>query len=216
MGMKKENYRAQIKDAERRYFQTPVEIRDDSDGKRYIEGTPIVVERETDLGYFTEIISKDATKGLIENNDIRVLRDHDSRYLLGRSNKGKGTAKLTRDSNGNISYRVEVRENRPALLATYDEVMSGDLDGGSFAFIIESEEITTPTRDNGLTKPQRRINSFQAIYDVGPVVYPAYQDTTAAARSIEKVEEQEGQLIKKIDLQKKERQKRLRELKLKK
>lgn len=187
--MKRDDYINKIENAERRYFQTHVDIRDEGDGKRFITGTPIVVERVTDLGYFEEVIDKEATRDLIENNDIRVLKNHDANYLLGRSNKGQGTAKLTRDSEGNISYSVEVRDNRGALVDTHDEILSGDLDGGSFAFNIKSEEIIYPDRANKRTKPLRRITGFERVLDVGPVVYPAYQDTTAAARSIDKMKE---------------------------
>ena len=173
-----------IKGSERRFYNEPVELREE-DGKKYIVGTPIVVERVADIGPYEEVIDKEATRGVIENNDIRVLRDHNTSELLGRSNKGKGTAKITRDKDGNLSYSIEVREDRPILLSTYDEVRSGDLDGGSFAFLVERDEITYPTEENKRTKPLRRIKEFRAVMDMGPVVYPAYQDTTASVRSID-------------------------------
>jgi hypothetical protein len=66
-----------------------------------------------------------------------------------------------------------------------EEVRLGLLTGQSFGFTIKSDEWEGLDTD----KPIRTITEIDQIFDVGPVTYPAYQDTTVALRSLEAAKE---------------------------
>ena len=55
----------------------------------------------------------------------------------------------------------------------------------SFAFTIKEETWEFARADNQLEKDRRTIVKVDRLFDVSPVTYPAYADTTVAARSLE-------------------------------
>ena len=128
-----------------------------------------------DLGGFRELILPGAFTKTIKDGDIRCLVDHDSSKILGR--KKSGTLKLTQDERG-LWYECDLPDTSYArdLVVSLDRE---DVDGSSFGFraVTEKWEMrdSTPVR----------ILSDVHCFDVSPVTYPAYLDTTSALRSLE-------------------------------
>jgi phage head maturation protease len=63
-------------------------------------------------------------------------------------------------------------------------IQRGDLFGSSFAFTVARDGDEWTTDDSG--KHLRYIRAIDGLYDVGPVLTPAYIDTSVAVRSLEK------------------------------
>ena len=63
-----------------RCFNFSMETRADSDNKGVIEGRAIVYDSPTDLGFFTEVIEKDALKNT-NMKDVRLLVNHDTSMI---------------------------------------------------------------------------------------------------------------------------------------
>lgn len=180
----KKDYIESIEGAERRHITHKVEYRADDEGST-IEGVAAVVNKRTDLGYFEEEIMPGAFDNVM-NDDVRALFNHDPNFPLARSVDGQGTLKLSIDDNGDLRYSYKT-PNRTYAKDLDDAIRSGDVSQSSFAFSIEEE--TWIERDG---KPElRQINKVKRLYDVSPVTYPAYQDTSVAKRSFDNVKPKE-------------------------
>ena len=110
--------------------------------------------------------------------DVRALKNHDSNLLLGRTKAG--TLELEENKTG-LRFKVKL----PDTTAGRDvaaEVKRGDITGCSFSFTVEENGNEWLEKD-GIIK--RTIRVFKRIFDVGPVVFPAYPDTTVAVRSMD-------------------------------
>ncbi len=173
------DYINNIENAERRYFSETLELRE-QDGEQYFEGYSAKFDKETDLGGFTESIERGAFDNVL-NDDVRGLFNHDYNIVLGRTKSGSMT--LTIDDVGQ-RYRIKYNPNDPDHVRVMEKVKRNDVDQASFAFTIAEERI-----EKRSGKPHRSIVKFKRQYDVSPVTYPAYQDTSVAARSISKAEE---------------------------
>ena len=175
--MENKDYITNIKNAERRFLPMPIEVRAEGDDQ-YFEGMAAVFNSATDLGFFSEEIAQGAFDDVI-NDDVRGLFNHDPNVILGRSQAG--TMTLTVDEKG-AHYRIKYNPNDPDHVRVMEKVKRGDISQSSFAFSIKDAE--WQTRDN---KDHRVINKLERWYDVSPVTYPAYADTSVAARSLDSV-----------------------------
>lgn len=175
--MKQPDYIENIDGAERRYLSQPLEYREEGEEKRF-EGYAVIFNSETDLGWFTEEIRDGAFEDVM-NDDVRGLFNHDPDVILGRSKSG--TMKLTVDARG-VKYSIDYNPNDPDHVRVMEKVKRGDVSQSSFAFGIK--DAVWETREG---RDHRVITKLSRWYDVSPVTYPAYQDTTVAARSFEQV-----------------------------
>lgn len=175
--MKQQDYIVNIEGAERRYFSQPLEYREEGE-ERSFEGYAVIFNSATDLGFFSEEISPGAFEDVM-NDDVRGLFNHDPDVILGRAKSG--TMKLTVDKTG-VRYKIDYNPNDPDHVRVMEKVKRGDVSQSSFAFSIK--DATWSTRDG---KDHRTIEKLSRWYDVSPVTYPAYQDTTVAARSLESI-----------------------------
>ncbi len=172
-------------DAERRFVTIPVEVREEGDHK-YFEGDAVIFNSVTDLGWFTEEI-RDGAFDEVMKDDVRALFNHDPNVVLGRSTAG--TMELHADKK-KVKYKVLYNENDPDHVRVMEKVKRGDVSQSSFAFSIKDDEWST--RDG---KDHRVVTKVMRWYDISPVTYPAYQDTTVAARSFEKVRTETQHMI---------------------
>lgn len=178
---KNKDYIKNIEGAERRFFAAPVTIEKRADGdeeQNIIEGYAFKFNKITTIGgWFREEILPGSADDIL-NDDIRCLFNHNPNLILARSVKGKGTLTLSVDAVGlKYSYATPDRTYARDL---EDAIESGDVDQSSFAF--QAEEVIWV--DGGDSEPDlRQIKKFKIIYDVSPVTYPAYQDTSVAKRS---------------------------------
>lgn len=169
-----EDFIKSIEGGERRYFTNKLEVRE-ADGQQYFEGYSVRFNSPTDLGAFSEEIAPEAFSHL-QDQDIRCLFNHDENRVLGRTTSG--TCQVWTEADGQ-KYRSLYNPNDPDHVAAMEKVKRGDVDQSSFGFIAEEDEWTK--RDG---KPHRRITRMKAQFDVSPVTYPAYADTTVAQRSL--------------------------------
>ena len=107
-------------------------------------------------------------------DDIRVLIDHESRLVLGRTSAG--TATLTVDEKGLFGSVLINPEDQDAM-NLYARVQRGDVNQASFGFDILEED--TEYRDDGSI--HWTIKKVK-LYEVSVVTFPAYRDTEIAAR----------------------------------
>lgn len=136
-------------------------------------------EIQTYFGSFRERIQKGAFQRAIrERQNARALRNHDPDNLLG-SVEGK-TLELKEDATGLF---VEIKTPNTTLgRDTVELIKRGDLSGMSFAFIVRKEKWVNG--EDG--SPDLRVIQDVDLFDVGPVTYPAYAQTTADTRSSSK------------------------------
>jgi len=160
-----------------------VELRvDDSDGAARIVGYAAKYNRDSvDLGGFTEQIKPGAFDNALKSSDVRALKNHDANLLLGRTPK---TLRLSSNSVG-LRFEVDVPDTTVGR-DTVEEIRRGDLTGCSFAFTVTEDT----WRENEDGTYNRDINEVKELFDVGPVTYPAYPDTTVAARSLDKLKQE--------------------------
>ena len=165
------------------------EIRAEKDEKRgnIIVGRPIVYDSKTDIGgFFAEVIERGALKKT-NLEDVRFLVNHDqSKIPLARSRKNtkNSTMQLTVDDDG-MEIQVELdTENNTEARNLYSAIERGDITGMSFMFAIEDEEWENLDSDY----PTRHIKAISTVVEVSAVTFPAYQDTSIAARDKSAVE----------------------------
>ena len=152
------------------------------DNKPVIVGYAAVFNRLSgDLGGFRERIKPGAFDNALTTSDVRALVNHDASLILGRSKSG--TLRLSTDSKG---LRYEITPPDSSMAAHYVEAIKrGDISGSSFAFTVDYEgDGAAWERANG--EMIREVRGIKDLFDVGPVTYPAYPDTTVAARSLER------------------------------
>lgn len=149
------------------------EFRADADTGR-ISGYAALFDTETDLGGFREAIAPGAfTKTIAEKADIRALFNHNADYVLGRTSAG--TLRVWEDDRG-LRYEVEPQETAFGQ-DLVKQIKRGDITQSSFGFYIMKEE--WQYSDNEL--PLRVIREAE-LFDVSPVTYPAYPQTTVGVR----------------------------------
>jgi len=162
---------------ERRNF-TATELRaiEGENGLRHITGYAAVFNRVSeDLGWFKEKIEPGAFKDSIAIDDIRALWNHDSNYILGRNKSG--TLSLSEDERGlKIDIIPPDAQWARDLMTSIDR---GDVDQMSFGFqtISDRWEMIDEVEIRTLIKVR--------LFDVSPVVFPAYPDTEVGLRSLE-------------------------------
>ncbi len=165
-------------DEEKRCLMAGVQLRAAKAGKgpgTVVGYAAVFSKMSQDLGYFVEKIQRGAFAGVL-GQDVRALKNHDSNYLLGRSKSG--TLRMSEDE---IGLRVEIDlPDTQVGRDTAEEIGRGDMDGMSFSFAADVDQW-----DYSGEVPIRTLVKIRDLYDVGPVAYPAYTDTSAAMRSLE-------------------------------
>lgn len=121
----------------------------------------------------TESIDPGAFDGAL-GDDIRALIDHETRLVLGRNKAG--TLELKVDTHG-LWGRIKINQDDTDAMNLYHRVQRGDVDQCSFGFDILEEE--TDYRDDGTI--HWTIKKVK-LYEVSCVTFPAYTDTSIAAR----------------------------------
>lgn len=163
-------------EAERRTIN--FELRAKPEG-RTIEGYAAIFDSETDLGWFIEEIARGAFDGA-DMSDVVALFNHDPNYPLARTSSK--TLVLEVDEKG-LKYRFDAPDT------TFGEdllkmIRRGDISQSSFAFTIKDQEWIERTG----TPSKRMIKKIDALYDVSPVTYPAYKETSVTARMRQEIE----------------------------
>lgn len=148
--------------------------------KGIVEGRAIIYDRETDLGYFTEVIAPGALKNT-DLKDVRFLVNHNTDMIplaRSRNNNENSTMQLIVDEKG-LKIRVKLDiENNTEARNLYSAIQRGDITGMSFMFTIRGESWEEEDSDH----PLRRITDIERVFEVSAVTFPAYEDTEINAR----------------------------------
>lgn len=163
-------------DKEIRCIGVELRVKRDND-KPIIQGYAAVFDSwSEDLGGFREKIQPGAFKAAIGKSDVRALINHDSNLVLGRTKAG--TLKISEDKTG-LWMEIDPPDTQYArdLMTSIDR---GDIDQQSFGFTVKTDQ-WEEDRDND--KVTRTIVEVDELFDVSPVTYPAYQDTSVALRA---------------------------------
>lgn len=163
---------------ERRTIIEGLTIEDRGEKGKGITGLGIVFnKRSVNLGGFVEVIKPEAVNG-IEWNDTVSMTNHDPNFVLGRF---PDTLNVKVESDG-VRYIIE-----PSELSYYRDLVTsvgrGDIKGSSFGFVVERGGEEWTEDENGVVV--RTIIKLRKVFDISPVVFPAYPDTTAAKRSLD-------------------------------
>lgn len=161
---------------EARMVHEPVTVRADGE-TRTLHGYAAVFNRETVIGdFFREIIEPGAFKSAIKDGDVRGLFNHNPDMVLGRQTPK--TLKLEEDKTG-LRYVIDPPDTtfgRDVVTL----VERGDVTGSSFGFTVKRDSWTRPSKPGEL--PLRTIHEVDWLRDVGPVTFPAYEETSVQAR----------------------------------
>jgi hypothetical protein len=173
-------------DRERRGVQEALELRAADGEAATIAGYAAVFNQETVIGGglwgFRERIDAGAFTEALKTDDVRALFNHDPNLLLGRTESG--TLRLKTDAKG-LRYEVDLPDTALAR-DVRTLIQRGDVSGSSFGFTVEEDDWDESQVKKGKL-PLRTILKA-SLWDVSPVTYPAYTQTTVSARSREKAE----------------------------
>lgn len=178
-----------------RTYEFEIRAENDETNGDFLTGTPIVYNAMTNIGgMFNEIIDR----GALDNadlTDVAFLVNHDkSKLPLARSrrNNMNSSMQMMVDPNG-MSIRVNLdTANNADARSLYSATKRGDIDGMSFAFIVDGEEWT----DLDTKMPTRHIRSISKVMEVSAVTWPAYEQTTLEARDAEALDNAKAALEK--------------------
>ena len=171
-----------MKGLERRAFDViDLEVRasaDDGDSKK-IRGYAARFDKlSEELWGFREKIAPGAFAKSIKSDDIRALWNHDPNYVLGRNRSE--TLTLDEDEKG---LRIEITP--PDTQWARDLLVSierRDVSQMSFGFITEKD-----AWDRSDEKNVVRTLEQVRLFDISPVTFPAYPQTSVGVRSAEDV-----------------------------
>jgi HK97 family phage prohead protease len=140
-----------------------------------------------DLGFFRERLSRGAFANVVKRgDDVACLFNHDVNKILGRTISG--TLKLTDGPEG-LDFHCDLPPTQTAR-DIHASIQRGDISGCSFSFALnpsdeEWSEMTDPL-DRSKRIPIRTVKNITKLFDVGPVLHPAYNiGTNVDARSLE-------------------------------
>lgn len=155
-------------------------VREEEDGKQYIEGYFAVFNSIYDIGQgMTESVAPEAFDNTL-NGDIRCLTDHDTRLVLGRTTAG--TFELHTDSHG-LYGRALVNPKDQDAVNTKARVDRHDVTQASFGFDIIRED-TEIREDGSVHWTIREVK----LYECSVVTFPAYQETNIFSRAAQRDE----------------------------
>lgn len=170
-----------MKKIERR-FDVELRTMRDEDNGNYIVGVPIVFDRQTDLGYYTEVIDRHALDNT-DMKDVRFLVNHNTDMIplaRSRNNNANSTMQMWVEEDGmHIRVNLDVERNSEAK-SLYSAVDRGDVSGMSFMFSVDEDSW------EGLDTemPKRTITSVGKIFEVSAVTFPAYEQTSIQAADL--------------------------------
>lgn len=169
---------------ERRYLPLNVyglQVETRSDGQSRISGYSAVFNQPSqDLGFFREVIDPGAFRASIgSSQDIVALFNHDPNYPLGRTSTGR--LQLREDDHG---LHMEVRPTATAYARDLVEnIRQGEVRHQSFGFEVGPGG---DSWDDSGEVPLRhlRADGIRRLFDVSPVVFPAYTMTDVQVRQM--------------------------------
>ena len=144
-----------------------------------VEGYAAVFDTITDIGWFREQMAPGCFDDVL-TDDVRLLVNHDGMPLARTVND---TLTLSVDEVG-LKFVADLADTQDAR-DMHKLVKRGDVSQCSFAFYVGEQEITRNDDDN---EPElHTITRVKRLLDVSLVTFPAYNTTSAVARSTKNI-----------------------------
>lgn len=161
---------------EQRYLKMhEVSTRSDENGAPILEGYFARYGDVYEVGPgATESIAPGAFTESI-HGDVRALYNHNSDVILGRTSAG---TLMLEDRAEGLWGKVIINPKDSQAMDAYERIARRDIDGCSFGFNIEKE--SQEIKDDGSI--HWTIEKVNPLYEVSPVVFPAYEATSIHAR----------------------------------
>jgi uncharacterized protein len=156
------------------------QLRASEDGKGITGYAAVFNVLSEDLGWFREMVMPGAfSRCLGTNPDVRCLFNHDPGKVLGRTKSG--TLRLKEDNTG-LQFDCDL----PETIAAKDVsqlISRGDIDQCSFGFMVNTQNWREEKDASGIMQLTRELVDVN-LFDVSPVTYAAYPQTSVSARSL--------------------------------
>lgn len=154
----------------------------EENGKRYLEGYFARFGEPYNIcdGWIETIRPGAFREALEAPDDIKALWNHNVDLVLG--SRSAGTLTLSEDDKGLLG-RIEINEKDSDATNAYARVERGDVDGCSFGFEAEFAE-----SEDEAGNYRTEIVRVTRLYEVSPCSFPAYESTSIAARSRERLQ----------------------------
>lgn len=166
-----------------RAFTFEVRAQRDEEHGSFLEGTPIVYDSWTNLGWYDEMIDRGALANT-DLRDVRFLVNHNTDMIplaRSRNNNENSTMQMIVDSEVGMKIRVNLdTENNAEAKALYSAVERHDITGMSFMFIVDGDRWEDIDSDH----PKRHITDISKVFEVSAVTFPAYEATSIQARGL--------------------------------
>lgn len=161
---------------ETRDFETTFEIREEGDGMTFVGYAAKFDQPSENLGGFVEYVERGAfSRSLKSRNDVMLLWNHDAGQPLASTRSG--TMKLTEDE---VGLRVEARLPQTTLGKDLSVLLREKIVGKmSFGFNVIKDSWNSEGTE-------RRLKSVR-LFETSLVVWPAYPQTEATVRGLDKV-----------------------------
>jgi HK97 family phage prohead protease len=156
-----------------RYYNQPDLLTEEREGKKVdlIRGTAVKFgELSRNLGWFREKFDRDAFSDVMDN-DVVALFNHNMDLILARTISK--TLRIYTDDEG-LKYEFEA----PDTSAGRDLVVNmkaGNVQHSSFSFQIRDDKWEEDEEDGEI----RTVLKVKRLFDVSPVVFPAYPQSTS-------------------------------------
>ena len=167
---------------ELRTFDFEVRAEQNEEHGHFLTGRPIVFGQRTDLGWYDEIIERNALD-TTDLKDVRFLVNHNIDMIplaRSRNNTENSTMQMSVDEDG-MGIRVDLdTENNADAKSLYSAVSRGDISGMSFMFTVDKDSWDDVDSEH----PTRRIRSIKRVMEVSAVTFPAYSQTSIQTRGL--------------------------------
>lgn len=170
---------------ETRTINESLEVRSDEE-KMIVKGYALKFGTwSKNLGGFKETVSRSA----LENTplkDVRALFNHDPQKVLGRTTNE--SLKLYIDDVG-LRFECEL-PNTTYARDLYENLKVGNIDKCSYGFrVAKNGDEVRYDKEEGIYK--RTVNKISKLAEISVVSFPAYEDTVASVRSVDKAKDED-------------------------
>ena len=152
----------------RTYKNSNIEIETREDGPPVIRGHAAVFDIIESGGWFREKVAPGAFRISLQEDDIRALWNHDSKYVLGRNRAN--TLKLWEDERG-LAVEISPPDTQQAM-DFIELIRRGDVSQMSFGFQVKRSTWIEEKDEDDL-----RVLDEVKLWEVSPVTFPFYKDT---------------------------------------
>lgn len=164
---------------EERYIEFDEVRADQTEEGMKVGGYAAVFNRSTEIHpRLKEVINPGAFAASLTQDDIRALWNHNTDMPIGRTT-APNSLKLWEDREG-LAFDLNLPDTT-AGNDTYKNIKSGLVTGMSFGFAVQEDQFTKG--ENG--QPHVRTLKKLKLYEVSPVTFPAYKQTSVKTRDIE-------------------------------